>query len=213
MTDTPAPPPPPAPSPPSPVPGYPVTLTFDAPEKIARWRPLVHWLLAIPHLLILSAIQQLAQILAVIAWFAAMFTGRIPEGLQTPIAMYLRYNARVTTYLVFQREEYPPFAFDLPFADPGDDARVRVDMVPEVENRNRLTIFFRLFMVIPQVFVLVFVLIAAVVVGIIGWFAVIILGRWPDGLNDFLIGVLRWSTRVNAYLYLLTDDYPPFSLS
>ncbi len=214
MTETPAPPPPPPPPPPPNAQGdYPVTLTFDSPETIARWRPLVHWLLAIPHLLILSVIQQVAQILAFIAWFAALFTGRIPGGLQKPIAMYLRYNARVTTYLLFQREEYPPFAFDIPFADPGDDARVRVDVAPAVENRNRLTIFFRLFMAIPQLLVLVFVWIAAVVVVIIGWFAVIILGRWPTGLNDFLIGVLRWSTRVSAYLYLLTDEYPPFSLS
>ncbi|MGH3457888.1 DUF4389 domain-containing protein [Aeromicrobium sp.] len=212
MTETPAPPPPPPP-PPNAQGDYPVTLTFDSPETIARWRPLVHWLLAIPHLLILSVIQQVAQILAFIAWFAALFTGRIPGGLQKPIAMYLRYNARVTTYLLFQREEYPPFAFDIPFADPGDDARVRVDVAPAVENRNRLTIFFRLFMAIPQLLVLVFVWIAAVVVVIIGWFAVIILGRWPTGLNDFLIGVLRWSTRVSAYLYLLTDEYPPFSLS
>ena len=46
---------------------------------------------------------------------------------------------------------------------------------------------------------------------IIGFFAVIILGRWPTGMNDFLIGFLRWNTRVNAYCYLLTDEYPPFS--
>ena len=90
---------------------YPVTLTFDTPPKIARWRPLVHWLLAIPHFLVLY-VSGIVPILVVIAWFAALFTGRIPDGIQKPIAMYLRYNARVTTYALFQREEYPPFAFD-----------------------------------------------------------------------------------------------------
>jgi uncharacterized protein DUF4389 len=211
MTDTPA--APPSPPPPPATSGYAVTLTFDTPEKIARWRPLVHWLLAVPHLLVLNAISAVAQVLALIAWFVAVFTGRIPDGIQKPIAMYMRYNARVTTYVLFQREEYPRFAFDGLFADPGDDARVQVDVVPAIEGRNRLTIFFRLFMIIPQVFVLVFVAIAAIFVAIVGFFAVIILGRWPRGLNDFLIGFLRWSTRVNAYCYLLTDDYPPFSLS
>ena len=206
-------PPPPPPPPPALSSEYPITLTFDTPEKIARWRPLVHWLLAIPHLIILSVIQQLAQILAFIAWFAALFTGRIPGGLQKPIAMSLRYNARVTTYLLFQREAYPPFAFDIPFADPGDDSRVRVDVAPAIEDRNRLTILFRLFMVIPQLIVLVFVSIAVVFVLIIAWFAVIIIGRWPTWMNDFLIGYLRWTTRVTAYFYLLTDEYPPFSLS
>jgi hypothetical protein len=189
-----------------------VTLSFDTPEKIARWRPLIHWLLAIPHWIVLYVVSIVAQVLAFLGWFAGVFGGRIPDGLQKPIAMYLRYNARVTTYMLFQREEYPPFAFDGAFADPGDDPRVRVDVVPAIEDRNRLTIFFRLFMVIPQLFVLVFVSIAAYVVIVIGWFAVIILGRWPGGLNDFVIGFLRWNTRVNAYFYLLTDEYPPFSL-
>jgi Domain of unknown function (DUF4389) len=36
--------------------------------------------------------------------------------------------------------------------------------------------------------------------------------RWPEGLRTFIVGIMRWSTRVNAYLYLLTDEYPPFSL-
>lgn len=217
MTDTPAPPPPPPPAPPPPPPpsapvsGYPVTLTFETPEKIARWRPLIHWLLAIPHFIVLYVIGIVAGVLVFIAWFAGVFAGKIPDGIQKPIAMYLRYNARVTTYMLFQREEYPPFAFDGAFADPGDDARVRVDVVPAIEGRNRLTIFFRLFMLIPQIFVLFFVSIAAYVVMVIGFFAVIILGRWPGGLNDFLIGFLRWNTRVNAYFYLLTDEYPPFS--
>ena len=209
MTETPQPPETPS----VPVSGYPVTLAFETPEKIARWRPLVHWLLAIPHFIVLYVINIVAQVLAFIAWFAAVFTGRIPDGLQKPIAMYLRYNARVTTYALFQREEYPPFSFDAAFADPGDDPRIRVDVVPAVEGRNRLTIFFRLFMLIPQAIVLFFVSIAALVLMVIGWFAVIILGRWPSGMNNFLIGFLRWNTRVNAYGYLLTDEYPPFSTS
>jgi hypothetical protein len=208
------PPPPPPPPPPSSAPpasGYPVTLTFDNPEKIARWRPLVHWLLAIPHFIVLYVISIVAGVLAFIGWFAAVFTGKIPEGIQKPIAMYLRYNARVSTYALFQREEYPPFAFDATFADPGDDPRQRLDVVPAIEGRNRLTVFFRLFMLIPQIFVLIFVTFAALFLMIIGWFAVIFLGRWPEGMNNFLIGFLRWNTRVNAYYYLLTDEYPPFS--
>jgi hypothetical protein len=44
----------------------------------------------------------------------------------------------------------------------------------------------------------------------IGFFAVIILGRWPAGLESFMIGFIRWSTRFSAYYYLLTDDFPPF---
>jgi hypothetical protein len=207
MSETPpAPPPPPTPSS-----AYPITLTFDTPGKIARWRPLVHWLLAIPHFVVLYVIDVIAFVLVVLAWFSGVFTGRISDGLQKPLAMTQRYNASVTTYMFWLREEYPPFTFDGSFADPGQDPRLRVDVVPAIEGRSRLTIFFRFFMIIPQIIVLFFVSIAVCVVVFIGFFAVIILGRWPAGLGDFVVGFTRWTTRVNAYCYLLTDEYPPFS--
>jgi len=80
------------------------------------------------------------------------------------------------------------------------------------ERQNRATVFFRFILVIPQIFVLYFVGIAAFVVLVIGWFAALFTGRLPEGMADFLRGYLRWSTRVNAYTYLMTDTYPPFSL-
>jgi len=62
--------------------------------------------------------------------------------------------------------------------------------------------------------VLVFLYIAAVVVVIIAWFAILFTGRYPQGMFDFVVGVLRWSLRVGAYAFLLvTDRYPPFSLA
>ena len=192
--------------------GYPVTFELDPPEKIARWRPLVHWLLAIPHFIILYVLGILAEILALVAWFCGVFTGKIPEGIQTPIAMYVRYNARVMSYALFLREEYPPFAFTSSFADPGEDPRVRVDFAPELEGRNRVTIFFRLFLLIPQAIVLAIVAIGLYFVMIIGFFAVLITGAWPEGLRKFVVGVVRWDIRLSGYAYLLTDKYPPFSL-
>lgn len=191
---------------------YPVTFTFDPPEKIARWRPLVHWLLAIPHFIVLYVLGIIAGLVTVISWFAGVFTGKVPQGLQEVVAMYLRYNTRVTTYLFFLRPEYPEFSFISSMADDGADPRVRFDIVPELDGRNRLTIFFRYFMIIPQAIVLFFVSIAWYFVMLIGFFAVLILGRWPVGLRDFAVGYQRWNLRVNAYVMLLTDDYPPFSL-
>ncbi|MCW2781535.1 MAG: hypothetical protein JWR35_1984 [Marmoricola sp.] len=194
-------------------PAYPVSFSFDPPETVARWRPLVHWLLAIPHFVVLYALAIVASVFTVIAWFAGVFTGKIPEGIQGPIAMYLRYNVRVTTYLMFLRGDYPPFAFDAGLADAGADPLVRVDVTPQLEGRNRLTIFFRYFMLLPQIFVLLFVFIGLYVVMIIGFFAVLILGRWPVGLRNYVIGSLRWSTRLNGYSSLLTDEYPPFGFN
>ncbi|MGN6721031.1 MAG: DUF4389 domain-containing protein [Marmoricola sp.] len=191
---------------------YPVTVMFNPPERVPRWLPLLWWLLAIPHFIVLYLVGIAATICTIIAWFAGVITGRIPTGLLGFIAGYHRYQLRIMTYVYFMRGAYPSFALSSEMIDPRTDPMVAIDFAPE-EKRSRLTIFFRLFLLIPQIIVLYIVSIAAAVCSFIAWFAVIILGRWPSGLLDFVLGVLRWSTRVSAYGSLLTDKYPPFSLS
>jgi hypothetical protein len=71
----------------------------------------------------------------------------------------------------------------------------------------------RLIMLIPAIFVLYFVGIAAIIVVWIAFWAVLFTGRYPPSFHEFVTGYLRWSTRVSAYLYGLTDKYPPFRLS
>src|SRR5436190_13396106 len=78
--------------------------------------------------------------------------------------------------------------------------------------QSRVTVAFRIFMAIPQLIVLWLLGIAAMVVVFIGWFGALFTGRLPVFAADFLTGYLRWLSRVYAYLYLLTDVYPPFSL-
>jgi hypothetical protein len=191
---------------------YPATLAFDPPERIANWRPLVQWLLAIPHFLVLSALRTVVEVLAVISWFSIVFTGRLPEGIARVQAMYLRYQARVMLYAEFLQEEYPPFNYDTSSPDPGDVLRVRVDLQPELQNRNRVTVGFRLILAIPSAIVLVALWIAAAVIVIIGFFAVLFTGRWPQGMRKFVLNVIRYQLRFEAYLALLTDRYPPFTL-
>ncbi|MDD5190771.1 MAG: DUF4389 domain-containing protein [Dehalococcoidales bacterium] len=77
---------------------------------------------------------------------------------------------------------------------------------------SRLTTFFRFILVIPQIFVLYFLEIAAGVITIIAWFAILFTGKYPKGMYDFAVGYMKWSTRVSAYTLFLTDKYPPFSL-
>ncbi len=190
---------------------YPATFTFDPPEKVANWRVIGNIVLAIPHFIVLYVLNFVAQILAFVAWILGVFTGKVPEGILTFIAMFIRYSTRVNIYASFLKEEYPPFSFETTFADPGDDPRVRVDFIGETEGRNRLTIFFRILLTIPHLIVLALIGIVAIFVYIIGWFAVLFTGRWPVGLRNFVIGLTRWSTRLNAYMYLLTDTFPPFS--
>ncbi len=191
---------------------YPATFAFDPPERVANWRPLVHWLLAVPHLIVVNVLQAVGEVLAIISWFAILFTGKLPSGIANFQAMQLRYSMRTATYFGFLREEYPAFSFTTTTVDPGDDPRVRVDIVPQLEDRNRVTTAFRLILAIPHLIVLIGLFIALWVVGLIAFFAVLFTGRWPAGLRTFAIGVGRWSLRVNAYVLLLTDEYPPFSL-
>ena len=191
---------------------YPVSFTFDPPEHIARWRPLVSWLLAIPHFFVLYFVQLIASLCVMVAWFVILFTGKLPEGLARFPVMLLRYQTRVTTYSLFLQEEYPPFEFPSEGTDVGDYPRVLVEADAALTDRNRVTTFFRPFLLIPHIIAIMFLGIAAGFVIFIAWFAVLFTGKWPDGLRDFLLGYFRWTTRLNGYALLLTDEYPPFTL-
>ena len=183
---------------------------MDSTDEIARWRPLVHWLLAIPQLAVIYVLRGVAGILWIISFFTILFTKRILPGVYNFTVMVHRYEWRVMSYLLWFRESYPPFEFELVTQDPGDDpAKLTVGEQPEL---NRWLPLVKWLLIIPQLFVLFFVGIAFYVVWIIAFFAVIFTGRWPEGMRNFAIGVMRWGMRVSLYTYLLTDVYPPFSL-
>ena len=190
----------------------PATFAFDPPERVANWRPLVHWLLAIPHLAILYALNVVSEVLSVLSWFWILFTGALPAGIADFQSMILRYSLRTWTYVLFMREEYPPFALTPSAADTGEDARLRVDFSPQLDGRNRLTTAFRIILVIPHLVVLGFLAIGAFFVIVVAFFAVLFTGRWPDGARRYVLGVAMWSLRVQSYLVMLHDEYPPFSL-
>jgi hypothetical protein len=191
---------------------YPASFSLDPPDRSANWRPIVHWFLAIPHLVVIYLLQLVGRVCVVISWLVILFTGKQPESLANIQCMYQRYQMRVWAYIAFMVEEYPPFSFTLAADDPGDVPRVRLDFDVALEGRNRLTVFFRILMVIPQLLVLVVLWIAGFVCVVLSLFAVLFTGRWPEGLHRFVLGLMRWNVRVNAYLNLLTDEYPPFSM-
>ena len=122
-----------------------------------------------------------------------------------------RFQWRYSSYVLWMREPYPPFEFTGPAIDPGTDPPTRFS-VEYPERLSRLLIFVKWLLAIPHYVVLIFLLVGAAVASIIGFFAVLITGRWPEGLRQFIIGVHRWGYRVQAYVYLLTDVYPPFRL-
>jgi hypothetical protein len=187
-------------------------------------------LLAIPHLVLVGAPAALALSLiwppdqsnmdwsagggilgaaacvaAVIGWFAIVFTGRMPEGLWNFSVYYLRWRVRAVAYVALLRDEYPPF---------GDGFYLAELAVPQRPvDRNRLSVAFRILLAVPHLIAIWFLGIAWLVTSVIAWFAILFTGNYPAGLYEFAVGVLRWSTNVEAYLLLLHDEYPPFSLA
>jgi hypothetical protein len=119
----------------------------------------------------------------------------------------MRFSNRVGVYLALMDDTYP---------STDEEQSVRLDF-PYPDAREGLTRWMPIvkwLLAIPHYIVLFFLSIAALVCVVIAWFAILFTGRYPRGLFDFVEGVLRWGNRVVAYAFVLvTDEYPPFSLS
>ena len=89
---------------------YAVTYEVDYPEEMSRWLPLIKWLLAIPHIIVLLFLFIAVYFVYIIAFFAILFTKRFPRGLFDFTVGIHRWNYRVSLYINLQRDEYPPFS-------------------------------------------------------------------------------------------------------
>lgn len=150
---------------------------------------------------LLGAVAALA---AFLSWFAIVFTGRHPDGLWKLAAFYLRWRVRVIAYTALLRDEYPPFG-DGPYP-------VELELSPPEGPRDRVTVAFRLILAIPHIVVVAVLSLVWALITLIAWAAILFTGRYPPALYGFAVGVMRWNVRVEAYLLLLRDEYPPFSL-
>ena len=110
----------------------------------------------------------------------------------------------MAAYLALLRDEYP---------STDEEQGVHVWIPYPDDELSRWLPLVKWFLAIPHYIVLCFLGVAAVVAVILAWFAILLTGRYPRGLFDFVVGVLRYGLRVNAYAFLLTtDQYPPFRL-
>jgi len=119
----------------------------------------------------------------------------------------MRFSNRVGVYLGLMDDEYP---------STDEQQSVTLDFpYPDARNGlNRWLPLVKWLLAIPHYLILIFLGLAAFVAVILAWFAILFTGRYPRGIFDFVEGVLRWSNRVVGYaLILVTDEYPPFSLS
>jgi asparagine N-glycosylation enzyme membrane subunit Stt3 len=118
----------------------------------------------------------------------------------------VRFGTRVGAYALLWRDEYPS-------TDEAQAVHLHLDY-PDATRLNRWLPLVKWLLAIPHYIVLVFLGIAALVVTVIAWLLILITGEYPRSLFDFTVSVQSYGLRVSAYaLYLVTDTYPPFSLS
>jgi hypothetical protein len=183
---------------------YPARLEIDYPEKLRRLTTLFRPILMIPIAIIQGALST--------GLFGAtalmiVFRKRYPRWWFDFARELARFNARVSAYGALLTDRYP---------STEDEQAVHLEVdYPDVErDLNRWLPLFKWLLAIPHFIVLLILLIFAFFAIVIAWFAILFTGRYPRALFDYVVGVMRWGLRVNAYVGLLvTDRYPPFSVS
>jgi uncharacterized protein DUF4389 len=190
---------PPAPGPEGPP--MPVLVSVAPPAK-QRWITVAFRLiLVIPHVVVLWALGTFAAILVIIGWFAALFTGRLPDFCASFLVVYLRWYLRVMAYLLLLTDVYPPFALE------GDGYPVRFAIQPG--RLSRLAVLFRIILVIPAAVLAILLQYGvATIVLFIAWLITLITGSLPASLHQAFAAVLRFQARYLGYAYLLTATYP-----
>jgi len=119
----------------------------------------------------------------------------------------LRFETRVFAYLSLMDDRYPS-------TDEEQYVHLDVDRPDAQRDLNRWLPLVKWLLAIPHYIVLILLNIAAIVVIVLAWFAILFTGRYPRGMFDFVEGVFRWETRVFGYAFILvTDRYPPFTLN
>ncbi len=211
------------PAPPS---AYPVKLTIDYPEReLNRLTSFFRIIVIIPILIVLAFLvggdfswnqgaregtrygSSAGGILFVSVLLMILFRKKYPKWWFDWNYQLLKFCTRVTAFILLLRDEYP---------STDEEQAVHIDMpYPDAQRElGRGMPLVKWFLAIPHYVVLAFLAVASLVCVIIAWFAILFTGRYPRGLFDFIVGVERWSVRVGAYAFLLvTDKYPPFSLS
>jgi hypothetical protein len=142
--------------------------------------------------------------LAIVSWCTIVFAGTHIAGIRQFTSFYLRWRVRALAYLMLLQDAYPPFG-DAPYP-------ASIEVSDPERPRDRVSVGFRIILAIPHFIVLFFVLLAWSLTTIAAWFIILFTGAYPQGLYEFGVGALRWRLRVEAYLLLMVDEYPPFSL-
>lgn len=211
---------------------YAARLNVDYPEQLDRVTTFFRLLWAIPILIVASllsatststvtVVTETGKVLSKVTdsgggvlagislatFLMILFREAYPRWWFDFLLEFNRFSARIGAYLALLTDRYPSTV-------DTQAVHLEIDYPNVEEDLNRWMPLVKWLLVIPHYIVLAFLLLAALFAIVIAWFAILFTGRYPKGLFDFVVGVGRWALRVSAYAFLLvTDEYPPFSLS
>ena len=207
-------------------PAYPARFNIDYPKQLDRLTSFFRLIWAIPICIILGllsdstttrVVSESGQIIKTSSGIAAgltiatilmiLFRQKYPRWWFDFALELARFSARVGAYLLLLTDKYP---------STDEEQSVHLDVkYPNVKTKlNRWLPLVKWLLAIPHYIVLAVLFVLVVLVTIIAWFAILFTGSYPRGLFNFVVGTLRWGTRVWAYAFLMaTDEYPPFSMS
>jgi hypothetical protein len=183
---------------------HPIGLVVSDDLKRSRLTVFFRLLLVIPQLIWLELWGIAACLALLMAWFAALVTGRVPGGIHDFLARYARASTHARAYVLLLADPWPPFG-GRPGSYPVD---VRID---PPTAQSRLSVFFRLLLGIPA-FILTYVFqLVNQALAFVGWFYCLAMGKMSPGMRDLGTWMLRYEVQTYAYAMLLTDRYPSLS--
>ena len=197
---------------------YPANLTIDYPEKANRLTVFFRLFTAIPIMLILGLLSYHGYnndqfpnesywvgILVAPTLLMIVFRRKYPKWWFDWNIALTKFSLRVSSYLLLLRHEYPS-------TDEEQAVHVHIEY-PDVEkDLNQWMPLIKWLLVFPHIILLCFIMIGVMLSTILAWIIILLTGRYPKSMFDFVVGAMRWILRVQAYALLLTtDQYPPFS--
>jgi Domain of unknown function (DUF4389) len=180
---------------------HPIGLVVDDDLRRNRLTVFFRLLLAIPQAIWLAVWGIAAYAAWIVAWFAALVLGRVPDGLHGFLARYARATTHLYAYVLLLADPWPPFG--------GQPGTYPVDLrVDPAAPQSRLSVFFRLLLAIPALVLSYVFRLVNQLVAVLGWFYCLALGHMHEGMRDLSAWMLRYELQTYAYLGLLTSRYP-----
>ena len=199
---------------------YPATLTIDYPENANRITVLFRLFLIIPILIILVLLSYHGAgsnqfpdesywvgILVIPTLLMIIFRQKYPKWWFDWNEQLIKFSFRIMSYILLLQHEYPS-------TDEDQGIHIKINYPNVKTELNRWMPLVKWLLVFPHLIVLFFLMIGVFTSTILAWVMILISGKYPKKMFNFVVGTLRWILKVQAYaLLLITDKYPPFSLS